>query len=124
VVIVAGYQEEMAGFLASNPGLASRFSREITFAHYADEELVTIVRKQAESAGYHCTPETIVALGELFASVSRDRTFGNGRFARQTLESMITRQAGRLAKLDVADLAELSALLPQDLPVQRIGSLA
>ncbi|MCX4745825.1 right-handed parallel beta-helix repeat-containing protein [Kitasatospora sp. NBC_01287] len=124
VVIVAGYQEEMSGFLASNPGLASRFSREINFGHYADEELVTIVRLQAESAGYSCSPETLAALGELFGSVPRDRAFGNGRFARQTLESMITRQAGRLARLDVADLAELSVLLPQDIPVQRIGSLA
>jgi parallel beta-helix repeat protein len=124
VVIVAGYQEEMSGFLASNPGLASRFSREITFGHYSDDELVTIVRLQAEAAGYHCAPETVVALGALFRSVSRDRTFGNGRFARQTLEAMITRQAGRLAKLDVSDLAELSLLLPQDIPAQRIGSPA
>ncbi|MFF7634575.1 right-handed parallel beta-helix repeat-containing protein [Kitasatospora sp. NPDC008050] len=124
VVIVAGYQEEMQGFLASNPGLASRFSREITFAHYSDEELVTIVRLQAEKAGYHCAPETITALLAMFQSVARDRTFGNGRFARQTLEAMITRQAGRLAKLDISDLAELSLLLPQDIPAQRIGSLA
>ncbi|WP_371493755.1 right-handed parallel beta-helix repeat-containing protein [Kitasatospora sp. NBC_00374] len=123
VVIVAGYQEEMRGFLASNPGLASRFSREITFDHYADEELVTIVRMQAESAGYRCTPETLAALGGLFGAVPRDRSFGNGRFARQVLEAMITRQAGRLTRLDVADLAELSLLLPQDIPAERIGSL-
>jgi SpoVK/Ycf46/Vps4 family AAA+-type ATPase/nitrous oxidase accessory protein NosD len=124
VVIVAGYQEEMSGFLASNPGLASRFTREISFAHYSDEELVTIVRMQAEKAGYHCAPETVAALMATFQAVPRDRTFGNGRFARQTLEAMITRQAGRLAKLDVSDLAELSLLLPQDIPTQRIGSLA
>ncbi|WP_031069239.1 right-handed parallel beta-helix repeat-containing protein [Streptomyces sp. NRRL WC-3742] len=124
VVIVAGYEDEMRGFLASNPGLASRFSREITFGHYADDELVTIVRLQAETAGYSCTPETLTALGTLFASVPRDRSFGNGRFARQVLESMITRQAGRLASLDVADLDELSLLLPQDIPAERTGSLA
>ncbi|MFJ3216374.1 right-handed parallel beta-helix repeat-containing protein [Kitasatospora sp. NPDC086801] len=124
VVIVAGYQEEMRGFLSSNPGLASRFSREITFDHYADDELVTIVRLQAETAGYHCPPETLAALGELFGTVPRDRSFGNGRFARQVLESMITRQAGRLSRLEVADLDELSLLLPQDIPAGRIGSLA
>ncbi|WP_406207974.1 right-handed parallel beta-helix repeat-containing protein [Kitasatospora sp. NBC_01560] len=122
VVIVAGYQEEMQGFLASNPGLASRFSREVTFEHYSDEELITIVRVQAEAGGYRCTPETLAALATRFASVPRDRSFGNGRFARQVLEAMITRQAGRLARLDVADLAELSLLLPQDIPVERIGT--
>jgi SpoVK/Ycf46/Vps4 family AAA+-type ATPase len=124
VVIVAGYQEEMEGFLASNPGLASRFSRQIAFEHYADEELVTIVRRQAESGGYTCAPETLAALEQLFAGVPRDRSFGNGRFARQTLESMITRQAGRLSKLDISDLAELSLLLPQDLPAPRVGEPA
>ncbi|MFJ9693881.1 right-handed parallel beta-helix repeat-containing protein [Kitasatospora sp. NPDC101183] len=124
VVIVAGYEDEMRGFLSSNPGLASRFSREITFDHYADDELVTIVRLQAETAGYSCTPETLAALGTLFTGVPRDRSFGNGRFARQVLESMITRQAGRLSSLDIADLDELSLLLPQDIPAERIGSLA
>ncbi|MEV7773632.1 right-handed parallel beta-helix repeat-containing protein [Kitasatospora sp. NPDC086791] len=119
VVIVAGYQEEMRGFLASNPGLASRFSRQIAFGHYSADELVTIVRRQAEQAGYVCAPETLAALARLCEAVPRDRSFGNGRFARQTLETMITRQAGRLARLDVVDLDALSLLLPQDLPAGR-----
>ncbi|MFB7619369.1 right-handed parallel beta-helix repeat-containing protein [Kitasatospora sp. NPDC056181] len=122
VVIVAGYQEEMQGFLSSNPGLASRFSQQIAFDHYTAEELVTIVRLQAEESGYVCTPETLAALGELCAAVPRDRNFGNGRFARQTLEAMVTRQAGRLARLDIGDLSELSLLLPQDIPGLRQGS--
>ncbi|MEE1824800.1 right-handed parallel beta-helix repeat-containing protein [Streptomyces sp. BE20] len=122
VVIVAGYDDEMRHFLSSNPGLASRFSRQIDFGHYTDDELVTIVTNHAESAGYSCAPETLEALGRLFASVPRDRTFGNGRFARQTLEGMITRQAGRLSRLDVADLSELSLLLPGDIAADRLGS--
>ncbi|MFF2658627.1 right-handed parallel beta-helix repeat-containing protein [Kitasatospora sp. NPDC058032] len=122
VVIVAGYDDEMRHFLSSNPGLASRFSRQIDFGHYADAELVTIVRNHAESAGYTCAPETLATLEHLFAAVPRDRTFGNGRFARQTLEGMITRQAGRLSRLDVADLSELSLLLPEDIALDRPGS--
>ncbi|GAA1988713.1 right-handed parallel beta-helix repeat-containing protein [Kitasatospora viridis] len=124
VVIVAGYQEEMDGFLASNPGLASRFSRTVEFEHYSDEELVAIVLAQAESAGYSCPEPTVTALADLFRTTPRDRSFGNGRFARQTLEAMITKQAGRLSRLDVNDLAELSLLLPQDLPAQRQGTPA
>ncbi|GAA1395029.1 hypothetical protein GCM10009639_29760 [Kitasatospora putterlickiae] len=122
VVIVAGYEDEMRHFLSSNPGLASRFSRQIDFGHYTDSELVTIVRNHAVSAGYECAPKTLAALEGLFATVPRDRTFGNGRFARQTLEGMITRQAGRLSRLDVADLSELSLLLPEDIVVDRSGS--
>jgi Cdc6-like AAA superfamily ATPase len=122
VVIVAGYEAQMQGFLGSNPGLASRFSRQIAFGHYTDDELVAIVRSQAQAAGYVCAPETLTALADLFASVPRDRDFGNGRFARQTLESMVTRQAGRLSRLDVGDPAELSLLLAQDLPAIRAGA--
>ncbi|MER8041258.1 right-handed parallel beta-helix repeat-containing protein [Streptomyces sp. NPDC094032] len=121
VVIVAGYAEEMRGFLDSNPGLASRFSRSVTFGHYTDAELVSILEAHAGKSGYVCPPETLTALAELFAAVPRDRSFGNGRFARQTLESMITRQAGRLSRLDVADLDELSLLLPQDIPADRLA---
>jgi parallel beta-helix repeat protein len=121
VVIVAGYQDEMQGFLASNPGLASRFTRRIDFGHYSDADLVTIVERQAEDAGYACAPETAEALLDFFAAVPRDRTFGNGRLARQTLEAMITRQAGRMSRLEVADLTELSLLLPADLPVTPAG---
>ncbi|MFE7559376.1 right-handed parallel beta-helix repeat-containing protein [Kitasatospora sp. NPDC057500] len=121
VVIVAGYEDEMRHFLSSNPGLASRFSRQIDFGHYTDAELVTIVRNHADSAGYTCAPETLATLQHLFAAVPRDRTFGNGRFARQTLEGMITRQAGRLSRLDIADLSELSLLLPEDIALDPYG---
>ncbi|RSS58288.1 right-handed parallel beta-helix repeat-containing protein, partial [Streptomyces sp. WAC06614] len=118
-VIVAGYSDEMDGFLASNPGLASRFSRTVEFEHYTDDELVEIVVRQAEGSGYACAPQTVAALRELFAATERDRTFGNGRFARQTLEKAITRQAGRLSRITSdaeLDVAALSLLLPEDLP--------
>ncbi|MFD5642042.1 right-handed parallel beta-helix repeat-containing protein [Streptomyces anulatus] len=114
VVIVAGYTDEMERFLASNPGLSSRFPRRISFADYSSEELVTIVRAQASAMGYECGPGTGPLLKEYFDAVPRDRSFGNARLARQVVESMVTRQAGRLSSLAAPTLDDLRILLPAD----------
>ncbi|MFE8976886.1 right-handed parallel beta-helix repeat-containing protein [Streptomyces cyaneofuscatus] len=114
VVIVAGYTDEMERFLASNPGLSSRFPRRIAFADYSSEELVTIVRTQAANMGYECGPGTGPLLKEHFDALPRDRSFGNARLARQVVESMVTRQAGRLSSLAAPTLDDLRILLPAD----------
>ncbi|MFG3086408.1 right-handed parallel beta-helix repeat-containing protein [Streptomyces antibioticus] len=116
VVIAAGYTEEMDGFLASNPGLASRFSRHVRFADYSTRELVTIVCAQAAESGYGCTPETVEALRLLIDALPRDRSFGNARTARQLLQEMTTRQARRLGALADPSVEVLQRLLPEDLP--------
>ncbi|MQY40877.1 Protein CbbX [Streptomyces sp. RB17] len=70
------------GFLASNPGLASRFSRHVTFPDYSFEELVTIVRQHADASGYTCAADVSQALLAFFQAQPRDQSFGNARLAR------------------------------------------
>ncbi|MGW7416618.1 right-handed parallel beta-helix repeat-containing protein [Streptomyces sp. NPDC054863] len=119
VVIVAGYTQEMERFLGSNPGLASRFPRHIEFPDYSSDELVTIVRQHAVDNGYECAPGAASALREHFEGLPRGRTFGNARLARQTLEQMMTRQAGRLSGVAAPSLDDLRLLLPEDLTAVR-----
>ena len=115
VVIAAGYTEEMEGFIATNPGLASRFSIRVEFDNYTPDELVTIFGHLADAAGYTCPPQTLMVLQQHFAAIKRGRDFGNGRYARQILDGMVTRQAGRVAAISTPTTEDLTVLMPEDL---------
>jgi Cdc6-like AAA superfamily ATPase len=116
VVIVAGYTAEMERFLSVNPGVASRFSRTITFNDYIPTELLRIVEQQAEEHEYRLGPGAPEAVLKYFASVPRGPAFGNGRTARQTFEAMVERHAGRVAKLTEPSTDDLTLLYAEDLP--------
>ncbi|MET8680290.1 right-handed parallel beta-helix repeat-containing protein [Streptomyces sp. NPDC004647] len=116
VVIVAGYTAEMARFLSVNPGVASRFSRTITFGDYAPEELLRIVEQQAEEHEYHIGDGASEALLKYFTLIPKGPAFGNGRTARQTFEAMVERHAGRVAQLAAPSTEDLTLLYPEDLP--------
>ncbi|MCK9896346.1 AAA family ATPase [Frankia sp. AgB32] len=114
VVIAAGYTADMARFLAANAGLASRFSHQITFASYSPDELVAIFEWLARSSGYEPHLGALELLARHFAAVDRGETFGNGRYARQMLDRVIVRQAGRLRSIPAPTTADLQQLLPGD----------
>ncbi|MEU3724887.1 right-handed parallel beta-helix repeat-containing protein [Streptomyces sp. NPDC031705] len=116
VVIVAGYTAEMERFLTVNPGVASRFSRTITFGDYGPQELLRIVEQQADEHEYRLGEGTGEALLRYFAELPKGPAFGNGRTARQTFEAMVERHAGRVAQLADAGTDELTLLFPEDLP--------
>ncbi|MFC7812163.1 right-handed parallel beta-helix repeat-containing protein [Streptomyces olivaceus] len=116
VVIVAGYTAEMERFLSVNPGVASRFSRTITFGDYGPEELLRIVEQQADEHEYRLAPGTAGALSEYFTALPKGPAFGNGRTARQTFEAMVERHASRVAQLADSSTDDLTLLYPDDLP--------
>jgi Mrp family chromosome partitioning ATPase len=117
VVIVAGYSEQMEQFLASNPGMASRFTRTVEFPNYRVDELVTITRNMCAAHRYELTPDALQALTRYFERVPKGSTFGNGRVARKVFEAMVGRQASRLAAQPATDQAELSVLVVEDVDV-------
>ncbi|MGW5352921.1 right-handed parallel beta-helix repeat-containing protein [Streptomyces sp. NPDC004031] len=116
VVIVAGYTAEMERFLASNPGVASRFSRTITFGDYSAEELLRIVESQAAEQEYRLGEDAGEALLKYFTALPKGPAFGNGRAARQAFEAMVERHAVRLAHVVEPTHDELQLLYPEDLP--------
>lgn len=116
VVIVAGYTAEMERFLSVNPGVASRFSRTITFGDYGSDELLRIVEQQAEEHEYRLGPGAAEELRTYFTDLPKGPTFGNGRTARQTFEAMVERHASRVAQLAEPSTDDLTLLYAEDLP--------
>jgi SpoVK/Ycf46/Vps4 family AAA+-type ATPase len=114
VVVIAGYEVEMAELLDSNPGLSSRFATRIHFAPYTPAELAAIFRGMASDADYALPPATDAALVETTERLvaGADRHFGNARAMRNLFEDAITAHANRAAADPSVDL---TALTPEDL---------
>ena len=104
-VILAGYTDKMEEFLASNPGLNSRFSRKIEFEDYSAEDLFNIYKMQLGKYDYILTDAAAGKVLQVISEAVADKPadFGNGRYARNLFERTIESQANRVAYLADAD---------------------
>lgn len=116
VVIVAGYDELMHRFIASNPGLRSRFNKFFQFPDYNGEELVKIFDRFCENNGYAISKEVTDMLLEKFVKEyeTREEHFGNARAVRNVFETAICCQANRIADNADASEEELVILTKED----------
>jgi SpoVK/Ycf46/Vps4 family AAA+-type ATPase len=117
-VIAAGYPGPMEEFLATNPGLASRFTVRVDFPDYSAAELIEILTAMAAKEDFVITPEAEKKALAWFEAAKRAQpaSFGNGRAARGLLERMEARLAARVLTLADAGDAELSTFRAEDVP--------
>ncbi len=116
IVIVAGYTELMEEFVNSNPGLKSRFNKNIFFKDYTGEELYRIFESMCKKQEYSPDEETAVYIREYLDARSKahEPNFANAREVRNYIERCIERQATRIVSVkDVSD-AELRTLTMDD----------
>ena len=102
VVVVAGYPEKMAGFLDSNPGIRSRFTRFMNFQDYSPDELSSIFMGFCKEGGFSLSEGASSKAQGIFEEqfLQRDKTFGNARFARNLFEQCLVHHARRITKTD------------------------
>ncbi len=106
IVILAGYTKEMETFLTANSGLRSRFPNIIEFPDYSGEELAEIAQINATSRGYRLSADAKAALLDYFCVIQamESRESGNGRLARNVIESAILAQSRRVLDQPEASL--------------------
>ncbi len=121
VVIVAGYPDQMGRLLASNPGLASRFTKTIPFISYEAAELVAITRTTALRDGLHVSPDADPVLQTFFEQARATSSFANARTARTVLERAREAQAARIAPLIGTAQVNLDELTLQDIQTATAG---
>lgn len=115
VVILAGYPEEMDWFLASNPGLRSRFPMHIDFPDYTTNELLAIAEFMCARRQYRLSPGARRRLGQGLEEGARTAVDGNARHVRNVLERAMRRQALRLVSRRRVTKDELMTLQGSDI---------
>ena len=85
IIILAGPEKQMQAFLASNPGLASRFATRIKFSRYSPFELMALAESLLERRGEVLDVGARPVLRTMLQDVGRRRStdeLGNARFIR------------------------------------------
>ena len=118
IVIVAGYNDPMKQFIASNPGLESRFTNYLNFADYKPDELLEIFHRIAAQSGLVCALETERKVLAICSNLhtARSEQFGNAREMRNLFEAAVRNQSTRLVASGQCDRDALITLLPEDVP--------
>ncbi|WP_051084539.1 AAA family ATPase [Gracilibacillus lacisalsi] len=110
VIILAGYKNEMERFIASNPGLESRFKKYFHFQDYTKEELLKMVSYHVQEFQYQLDVDVVDYLSKQFEDTTIN---GNGRFVVNLINEAIQYQALRL-DMDTAEMEQLELLTKKD----------
>src|SRR6478672_9801711 len=100
VVIVAGYTDKIFNFIASNPGLQSRFARHVEFPDYTAGEMLLIFERLAGDNNFELASDAATALRSYFKTIAGDDGFGNGRGVRNLFEAAMFSHANRIAPIE------------------------
>lgn len=99
MVIIAGYSEDMDGFLEKNQGLSSRFSNEIIFDDYTLEEMCSIFKGMVHDKNLTITTEALELVREILIQRSKAKNFGNARGVRNILDVIQEQRNMRIARM-------------------------
>jgi len=100
-LIAAGYTQNMADFLESNPGLKSRFDNHFVFEDFNEDELWEIATNMYQNKGVVTDKKASEHLKNYISYLysNRDKFFGNARSMRKIVEKSTRNHELRMADL-------------------------
>ncbi|RTL14100.1 MAG: AAA family ATPase [Flavobacteriaceae bacterium] len=117
IVIVAGYENEMAEFINSNPGLKSRFNKYFHFPNYSGSELldilISIIHKNKFTITEDAKNKLLYTIND--AVYEEGKQFGNARYVRNLYEKVVQNQFLRISQMQNIDDEHLSEITIEDL---------
>ncbi len=118
VVILAGYPAEMETFLEANPGLRSRFPHHINFPDYLPGEIYEIAATMVRSRGFVLEADAKSAVISIIqrSQLKGQADSGNGRLARNLVDTAIRQQSKRLGQIPFGRISkgDLKTLTAED----------
>lgn len=119
IVIVAGYSEPMETFLESNPGLKSRFNKNIQFDDYTEQELFEIFLSFCGNFDMRLDDEAECTVKNYLTWLLQNKpdNFANGREMRNLFETAISNQTNRLTACGDMTEEALATICKEDLPL-------
>ena len=122
VVIVAGYEDRMATFFRSNPGLSSRIAHHLAFPDYRRDELLQIGERMLDGLGYGFGDGARNAFDEYLERRIAQPHFANARSVRNALDRARLRQASRLFadRNRALTREDLTTIAPEDIRASRL----
>lgn len=116
VVIVAGYTKPMEDFIASNPGLKSRFNKYIEFSDYSIDELEQIFYMNCKKYDYTVPDDVRHQIRALIVArkLKESENFANAREVRNLFEEIITNQARRVVAMENPTHEDMMTLTIED----------
>ncbi len=119
IVIFAGYPAEMKEFMDKNPGMKSRIAFHIGFDDYSADELYEITELMAQKQGMRFADDVREKLIPVFEAAGKDKSFGNGRYARNIFEKALMNQGTRLVNgnIDMLSNADMQLITAEDIDI-------
>jgi hypothetical protein len=114
VVILAGYPKEMDKFLASNPGMKSRFPKTINFKNYTANDMKKIAGYMIDNGGYEANPGVRALINNAVAQISVTPNHANARDVRNLYEAITEAQDRRLSKIPDPSVDRLKTITAAD----------